>query len=152
MKICTKLFGEIEVQEDKIITFDLGIIGFNDFKKFMIIHELEKEDKNILWLQSLDEPDYAIPVVNPLSIVNEYNPIIEDEILNPLGNLNEDNMLVLVSLTVPSDITKMSINLKAPIIINAETKAAIQIIADNEAYVVKYPVYEKLKALKKDGE
>lgn len=152
MKICTKLFGEIQVQEDKIITFNLGIIGFNDFKKFMIIHEMEKEDKNILWLQSLDEPEYAMPVVNPLSVVSEYNPIIEDEILNPLGNLNEDNMLVLVSLTVPSDITKMSINLKAPIIINAETRTAIQIIADNEAYVVKYPVYEKLKALKKDGE
>lgn len=152
MKICTKLFGEIQVQEDKIITFNLGIIGFNDFKNFMIIHEMEKEDKNILWLQSLDEPEYAIPVVNPLSVVNEYNPIIEDEILKPLGNLNEDNMLVLVSLTVPSDITKMSINLKAPIIINAETRTAIQIIADNEAYMVKYPVYEKLRALKKDGE
>ena len=52
MKIQTKWFGEIDTTEDKIITFEKGIIGFEDFKKFTIVVDAEKESENtIMWLQ-----------------------------------------------------------------------------------------------------
>lgn len=89
-----------------------------------------------------------MPVVNPLDILPDYNPQIEDELLKPLGNLEPDNMLVLVTITVPSDLTKMSVNLKGPIIINADNKKACQVIAEGEDYSVKYPIYELLKKRK----
>jgi flagellar assembly factor FliW len=54
MKIKTRLFGEIDIDEEKIITFDMGIIGFDQLKKFTLIHESEKESKAILWMQSID--------------------------------------------------------------------------------------------------
>ena len=57
-------------------------------------------------------------------------------------------MLVLVTVTVPSDLTKMSVNLQGPIIINADTKKACQIIAEGEGYDVKYPIYELLQSRK----
>ena len=44
MKVQTKWFGEIEVSDDKIITFDKGIIGFEDWKKYTLVYDAEKEE------------------------------------------------------------------------------------------------------------
>lgn len=146
----TRIFGDIEVDENKIITFDGGIIGFPELKRFMLIHDRENEKKHISWLQSIDEPDFAMPVIDPLKLVEDYNPIVEDELLSGLGKLLPEEMLVLVTMTIPKDITKMTVNLKAPIIINAASLKAGQIIVDDEKYVVRYPIYDILKS-KKEG-
>lgn len=152
MTIITKLFGEVEVDENKIILFSQGIIGFPELKRFMLIHDSESNG-NIRWLQSIEEPAFAMPVIDPLHIMPEYNPNIEDELLKPLGTLDENNMLVLVTITVPKDIEKMSVNLRAPIIICGDNYKACQVITDDEQYVVKYPIYTLLKELKeKAGE
>lgn len=149
MEINTKNFGAINIEEDKIIHFTGGIVGFPELTEFALIHDEEKEAKNsIQWLQSMQEPAFAMPVVDPLAILPDYNPQIEDELLKPLGELGADNMLVLITITIPSDLTKMSVNLKGPIIINADNKKACQVIAEGENYSVKYPVYELLKARK----
>ena len=148
--IHTRIFGDIEVDANKIITFDGGIIGFPELKRFMLIHDRENEKKHISWLQSIDEPDFAMPVIDPLKLVEDYNPIVEDELLSGLGKLLPEEMLVLVTMTIPKDITKMTVNLKAPIIINAASLKAGQIIVDDEKYVVRYPIYDILKS-KKEG-
>ena len=80
--IHTRIFGDIEVDANKIITFDGGIIGFPELKRFMLIHDRENEKKHISWLQSIDEPDFAMPVIDPLKLVEDYNPIVEDELLS----------------------------------------------------------------------
>lgn len=152
MMIQTKLFGEIEVSEEKIITFVSGIVGFPELKDFLLIHDSEKES-SISWLQSIQEPAFAMPVINPLTIVPDYNPEIEDELIAPLEITDQEQMLVLVTITVPVQIKEMSINLRAPIIISGETRKACQVIADGEQYAVKYPIYDILMAAKeKAGE
>ena len=149
MEINTKNFGVIDIEEDKIIHFAGGIVGFPELSEFSLIHDEEQEAKrSIQWLQSMQEPGFAMPVVDPLMILPDYNPQIEDELLKPLGELEADNMLVLITITIPSDLTKMSVNLKGPIIINTENRKACQVIAEGENYSVKYPVYELLKARK----
>ena len=147
MNIETKLFGTIEVDESKLIVFVNGIVGFPDLTDFLLIHDSEGNG-NIKWLQSVQEPAFAMPVMNPLNVKEDYNPSIEDELLKPLDIKDENDILVLVTVTVPKDIEKMSVNLMAPIIISGETKKANQIIVDQEGYVVKYPIYEILKAAK----
>lgn len=153
MKVETKWFGIIDIEEDKILTFDKGIIGFEDFKNYTIIFDAEKEDEtNIMWLQSMDEPTLALPVMKPEMVYPEYDPIVEDEIINSLGsNIQEAHLLVLCTLTVPSDLTKMTCNLKAPVIINIDTRKGVQLIADNSDYQVRYPIYDILNT-EKDGE
>lgn len=149
MKVETRVFGEIEVEEDKIITFPNGIIGFPELTRFTLIYDKERgDDAGIRWLQSLQETDFAMPVMDPLLIKDTYNPEVNDELLEPAGNVDADNMLVLVTVTVPSDITQMTVNLRGPIIINAEEKKACQIIVDGEDYPVKYPIYEIVQARK----
>lgn len=154
MTIQTKLFGNIEVDEQKKISFENGIIGFPDLKNFLLIFDEEKKDEaTISWLQSIEEPGFAIPVMNPLLANTSYNPTVNDELLEPLGDLDPNEMLVLVTVTIPADVKNMTVNLKAPIIINAITRKACQIVVENEDYTVKYPVYEIFQAKKeKAGE
>lgn len=147
MKIITKLFGEIEVDEEKLISFPQGIIGFPEIKDFLLIHDSETKG-NIRWMQSIQEPAFAMPVIDPLTIKSDYNPCIEDELLKPLGDVKEEDLLVLVTITVPHEVEKMTVNLRAPIIINGENRRATQLIIDDEQYAVKYPIYEALKEAK----
>jgi flagellar assembly factor FliW len=63
-----------------------------------------------------------------------------------------EDILVLVTLTVPKELEKMSINLQAPIVINARTRKAAQVIVDTEQYPVKFFIYDILQKMKKEGE
>lgn len=149
MKVNTKNFGEIEIADEKIITFEGGIVGFPELTQFALLHDEEKgQDAGIHWMQSLQEPAFAMPVMDPLNVVPDYNPEVEDELLVSLGDITQENLLVLVTVTVPSDLTKMTVNLQGPLVINAETRKACQVIVDGEQYKVKYPIYELLKARK----
>ena len=153
MKIETRIFGEIEIDDSKIIRFPGGIIGFPEMTDFALIHDEEKgKDAPIRWLQSLQETQFAMPVMDPLIVSRDYNPEVEDELLNPIQIENPEELLVLVTVSVPRDITKMSVNLQAPIIINAENKKAAQVIVDTEIYPVKYYIYDTLQQMKKEGE
>lgn len=153
MKVQTKWFGEIEIGEEKVITFEKGIIGFEDCKKFTIVYDSEKgKDAAIMWLQSLEDASLAIPIMKPEYVREDYDPIVEDELIHSLGeNIQEAELLVLVTLTVPSDIKRMTCNLKAPIIINADTMKGIQLIADNSDYLVRFPIYDLLNEKKGKG-
>lgn len=152
MNITTKVFGEITIDDDKIIHFPSGIIGFPELTEFALVHDEEKGAGSIHWLQSMQEPAFAMPVMDPLIVMPEYNPEVDDELLKPIGELIPDELLVLVTVTVPKDITGMTVNLKGPIIINAAEKKASQVIVEGENYTVKYPIYDILNLKKKAGE
>lgn len=147
MKIQTKVFGEIEFSEEKIITFVNGIVGFPELKRFALLHDEEKgTDAGIRFLQSLDEPGFAMPVMDPLAVKPDYDPHVNDELLAQVGNITQSNLLVLVTVSVPADLTKMSVNLQGPVIINAEEHKGCQIIVENKEYPVKFPIYDILHA------
>lgn len=149
MKINTRIFGEVEIADDKIITFDNGIIGFPDMKHFTLLHDEEKgTNAGIRFLQSIDEPSFAMPVMDPLVVKPDFDPEVEDELLTCVGQLTSENILVLVTVTVPSDLTRMTVNLQGPIIINVDERKACQIILDGGEYPVKYPIYDILQARK----
>lgn len=149
MKINTRIFGEIDIADEKIITFENGIIGFPDLKRFALLHDDEKGDGvGIRFLQSIEEPTFAMPVMDPFVVKEDYAPEVDDELLATLGNLTDENLLVLVTVTIPSDLTKMSVNLQGPFIFNADERKACQIILDSAEYPVKFPIYDILQARK----
>lgn len=146
MRLRTKIFGEIDITEDKIITFENGIIGFPDLKHFTLLHDGDKgPEVGIRFLQSLEEPAFAMPVMDPLVVRPDYDPKVNDELLAGLGNLTPDNILVMVTVTVPSDLTKMTVNLQGPFVINVDERKACQIIAEGNEYPVKFPIYDILQ-------
>lgn len=147
MKLNTKIFGEVEIADDKIITFENGIIGFPDLKHFTLLHDEEKgTGAGIRFLQSVEEPAFAMPVMDPLVVKPDYDPQVDDELLASAGKLTADNILVLVTVTVPSDLTKMCVNLQGPFVINVEERKACQIIVEGGQYPVKFPIYDILQA------
>ena len=152
MFIKTKIFGDVEISDDKILTFEDGIIGFPELKHFTLIHDEEKgKDAGIRYFQSIEEPAFAMPVMNPLMVCEDYNPQVSEEFLSSLGNITDENIVVLVTVTVPTDLTKMTVNLQGPIIINSDEKKGAQIIVEGGDYPVKFPIYEILKS-RKEGE
>ena len=151
MQILTKIFGEIMIDDDKIIQFPNGIIGFPDLTDFTLVHDEDKGTDSIHWLQSIQEPAFAMPVMDPLIVCPDYNPEVDDELLGVIGEIIPEELLVLVTVTVPKDLTKMSVNLKGPIIINAAEKKALQVIVEGDEYQVKFPIYDILNQ-KKAGE
>ena len=76
MKADSRIFGKIEIEDDKIITLEKGMIGFPDLNHFALIYDEEKEKKynSIMWLQSMDDPDIAFPVMMPHIVKEDYNP------------------------------------------------------------------------------
>lgn len=150
----TKFFGEVELDDEKILEFPNGIIGFEEYKNYAILYDIEREDETrISWLQSLDEPLLALPVVDPFAVTPEYAPMIEDELLKPLNDPADEDLIFLLILTVPSDMKKVTANMKAPIIINAKDRKGVQLVVDNADYPVKFNVYESVQRMKeKAGE
>lgn len=150
----TKFFGTIDIEDEKIIHFPMGIIGFENLKNFALIYDSDREERSkISWLQSMDEPLMALPVINPIDIMEDYAPIIEDELTKIIGAPADADILIFVSMSIPSDITKMTANLKAPFIINTVDRKAMQVIVENQDYEIKYNVYDAIERLKaKEGE
>ena len=90
MKADTRLFGEIDIQDDKIIKLKEGIIGFPDLQNFTLIYDEEKKEKGgVKWLQSMDDPEFAMPVINPLDVKPDYRPTVNEEELKILGDMPE---------------------------------------------------------------
>ncbi|MCR5415219.1 MAG: flagellar assembly protein FliW [Pseudobutyrivibrio sp.] len=150
MRVKTRLFGEIEIAEEKVINLVHGLIGFPDMKRYTLIFDEEKKDKgNIMWLQSLDETDFVMPVMLPHLVKADYAPAFGAGTLEPLGELNDENTYVLVTVRVPKDPKEASVNLKAPIVINTDTNIGDQIIIDGDE-PVRYLIHDSLHG--KDGE
>ncbi len=150
MKLKTQIFGEIEIDEKKKLVFEQGVIGYPDYKEFFLLYDIEKEGKSLVsWLQSAEDECFALPVINPLVVEEGYNPTVEDEILASLGSV-EDEFAVFTTIRVPEDITKMTVNLKAPIIVNITTQKCCQIIVEDQGYEVRVPVYDILKSKKEE--
>lgn len=150
VEINTKAFGKVAIEDDRLIRFDHGILGFPDLKDFTLIYDIDKgNESTIKWLQSIQEPNFAMPVMNPDLVIPGYTPVFNKELLTPLGgNLDSENILMFVTVTVPKDITKTTVNLKAPIIISIDNRKAVQLICDDESYSIKHGIYEDLMAKK----
>jgi flagellar assembly factor FliW len=128
---------------------NLFFYAYGTTEKAPVIYDEEQgTTAGIRWLQSLDEPGFAMPVMDPLVVKEDYNPEVDDELLKNIGKVTADNILVLVTVTVPSDLTKMSVNLQGPIIINVDECKACQVIVDAEECPVKYFIYDILQARK----
>ena len=126
MKINTRQFGEIDFNPEIMINFNSGIFGFENLKNYLLI---KAEDDFFYWLNSVEEPEIAFPMVGVRVIDDKY----------PLENDNEAFGIV----TMNQDILKISINLKAPVYINQSNKTGFQKILDNEKYPVNYNLFKE---------
>ncbi len=129
MEIETLRFGKIPVQEEKVITFPKGILGFARNKKYILFPH--SEGSPFYWLQSIEDGDLAFVVMNPQLVKPDYSVDVEENQLKDLSVGQSSDLEVMCIVTIPrSNPDKMTINLLGPIIINSQNRCAAQIICD----------------------
>lgn len=144
MFLKTKHFGEIDVPEEKFIEFAEGLPGFEELRRFTII-DSKDEDSPFKWLLSVDVPEIAFIIANPFLIVKDYDFELSENDVKKLSIEKAEDVAVYSVIVVPEQIEKMSMNLKAPIIINSRNKRGAQVILDTDKYTVRHYILEELR-------
>ncbi len=140
VKFNSTRFGELAVEEDKIIIFPNGILGFPDVKRFIVLdYEGEVPFK---WLQSVDDPALAFLITDPHTIKPDYQLSLKVNEIADLGNGDENDMAVLVILTIPEGKPEgMTANFRGPLVVNSKTMKGKQIVLQDDRYFIKHPVF-----------
>lgn len=142
MKINTLRFGEIEVEEERIFEFVLPIIGFQDVKKFVIL-DLNK-DSFFKWLQSVEDPTLAFPIVSVFSLNVDYSVDLQDSVVEKLKIENVESLLVMNIASIPQENPQgTTLNLLAPLIFNLNERIAGQVILSGSGYDISFPLFKK---------
>ncbi len=140
MKVETSRFGSIEIDDDKVLTFPKGILGFPEDRRYALLPHDEKSP--FFWLQSLDSPELAFVVINPALILEDYSFEIPTDMERDLDlrEPGQAEVLVLVSFRQGSDgkPSSLTANLLGPLVINVENRKAMQAVLDPKRYPVRY--------------
>ena len=144
MKIETTRFGEIEIDEGKILFFTTGILGFPQAKRYVLIPH--RENSPFMWLQAVDVPELAFVVIMPRLFFPEYQPQIPYEAREELHLHKGDEMDLLAIVTIPREAPEeMTVNLLGPIVVNVTRRLAKQVILDARRYPLKEPLMPRLQ-------
>lgn len=138
MKFISKIHGEIEYKENNIITFRKGLPGLNELKKFILLDLQEYEPFKLL--QSLENDDIAMIVTSPYDFFKDYEVKLSEETIKNLQIESPEQVIILTTVTLNSDVKKITTNLQGPIVINTSNNLGEQIIIDNSKYKVKSPL------------
>lgn len=141
MVFISKIHGKLEYEEEDIIIFKKEILGFDNKEKFVLV-ELE-DYKPFKLLQSLEDEEVGLILTSPFEFYDDYKVNLPEETLNRLNIDNEEEVLLLTTITLSSDPKKITTNLKAPIIINKKANLAEQIIIDDSKYNIKHPLIKE---------
>ncbi|EPD49588.1 hypothetical protein HMPREF1210_03035 [Paenisporosarcina sp. HGH0030] len=142
MKIQTTRFGEIEVEDSSVITFNKGIPGFEEYKKYALIPAAEKGESPFFFLQSIEEVEVNFFLVDPFSFFKEYDIKLEEQMVDRLELKGPTDAIVLTTVTATGEIKDATTNLKAPLVINNNRQLGMQIVLDNKDYLIKQPLFQ----------
>lgn len=133
MKINSRQFGEIEIDEQKIVEMPLGIPGFRDKKRYVV---LQKEETIPFFLfQCVDDPNLSFVVLDPVQIFPDYT-IEKDDLKKVVSwDLEKDEISCFVIVTIPDGNPEgMTANMMAPLVINNRAKQGLQYIIEGSSY------------------
>ena len=141
MEFNTKFHGVIEFSEKDIVTFQKGLPGYEKLRKFVVIPIVDNEFFQIL--HSIEHEETGFVVVSPFDVEGDYEFKIEDDELDILKIKATKDVKPWCIVTLNSNPKAITVNLKAPIVINITTKLGEQIILDDEKYKIKHPLFKE---------
>jgi flagellar assembly factor FliW len=143
ISVSSQALGHVEIDASTAIQFSDPMAGFADCRRYALIAHTKpdgSEDNSVAWLQALDAPFHAFVVTDPWTIVPEYSPEISDSDAEELGLSSFEDARVFAILTIPGDAKEMSINLRAPIVVNVAKRLAKQVVLLSDEYTTRHPV------------
>jgi flagellar assembly factor FliW len=142
MRLVTLRFGELEIPSEKVIDFPKGVLGFEQFHKYVI---LQREDSEpFRWLQSLEDPNLAFVITNPVHFFPNYKLEMHIKELSDIEVMEESNVETYVIVTIPKDIAQMSANLQGPLLINTDIGLGKQVVMVNGPYTIRHYILDEL--------
>ena len=153
MRIKTKFFGEIDIDEEQVILFPFGVYGFEEYTRFVLLHDEEDDTGIFRWLQCVDEEILCFTVMEPGLVCGSYSPKLPENTLRKLGadeenlDANGEDIIYIVITVICDEIEKSTVNLLSPIVINSKNKVAAQVILEsyepqNSAYKTKHRIFD----------
>lgn len=143
MEIDTKPFGTIEIDKDKIVTLQDGLLGFENREEFVIIGR--EEEQPFEWLQSVQDGSLAFVVCQAHTILPDYQLSILREDLEDIGADSEEDITVYLIVVVPDDPDEMTVNLKGPVVINGGNYVGKQVINQVDEYGVRHRLLDEIE-------
>ena len=145
MKINTRKFGEIEIDDDKILTMPEGLPGFPGFEQFVLFED--QKTAPFCWFQSIEAPNLSLVVMNPVVFKPDYQLDLQG-LVESRGwkDVKPDELLIFVVINIKEGKQEKSItaNLMGPLVINLNTKEVIQMAINDSDYSHQYDVFESL--------
>jgi flagellar assembly factor FliW len=142
--ILTKHFGEVEYETADVLTFPVGLPGYPDDKRFLML-DMEDTNETFFWLQSIDDGEVCFPMMDVYKAIPDYDPRVDPEELFDLGPIQGATLEIYNIAVIPEEVIKTRVNLRAPVIINRATNMGKQIICANEEYSIRHMIMEDLK-------
>lgn len=138
MLVQTTRFGEVEVDDQRVITFAKGLLGFPRYKQFVLMEQ--GDDSYFFWLQSIESPDLAFVVTDPSLFVPTYKVPIKTDQMRELGIESIDEAQVLVIVNKRD--TLLTGNLQGPLVISVTDKLGEQLVLSDRRYTTRVPLIE----------
>ena len=145
MQIDTIRFGLVDVDESKLLEFDDGIPGLEEYRKYALLQF--EESYPIIWLQSVDDGVICLPVMDTFSVLPGYVFDLDDSDVKDLQLKGPEELYVVTVLVIPEDIQGMTANLAAPIIINTALGKAKQVMLGGGDYNIRAPIFADICAM-----
>lgn len=143
MKIQTSRFGEVEIAPNDTLEFAEGLLGFGQLRRFVLLDD--PNDEIFAWLQSCESPEIAFPVLEPELFMPNYAVELSKSDLDSLGLGQVSDGRLLSIITIPSDPTQMTANMKAPIVMNTQKKSARQCVLQDNSLQIREPIFSRLQ-------
>jgi flagellar assembly factor FliW len=134
MQIQTKQFGPISFEEDAILAFPDGIFGFEHLRRFIVIDQDEIEP--LRWLQPVDDPSFAFPIIEPYLVWPEYRLKLTPPDRTAL-DLGRAEPIVFALVTVPEIPELMTANLIGPLVIHPDRRQGMQVVLHDSGYTTR---------------
>ncbi len=144
MIIQTSRFGQVQLNNEDIITFSEGLLGFQDLRTFVLLDD--PNDDIFAWLQSCESPAIAFPVLEPELFSETYKINLSKSDLEILQLPDSKKARAFCIVTIPDDPTMMTANVKAPIVVNVDKKRARQCVLQDNHLAIREPIFTKLQA------
>ena len=145
MRVKTKAYGELDVDERQLVSFPAGLLGFEQFKDYVL---LDARQKPFFYLQYLDVAELAFILIDPFLFRSDYAVDVGDEELAGIGLRSPEEVLVFAIVTVPGDGGGATANLMGPVIINKTNRRGMQAVLADPRWKVKHDIMAELAASK----
>lgn len=139
----TGRFGKLTVGDDEVIHIPQGILGFPEFTRFCLVDA--GDETLILWLQSTEKPEIAFPMLEPKIFKPDYSARLSAAELRELKLENINQSAVFNILTIGEDVTAMTANTKAPLVVNLKQQIGKQVVLQENDYSIKHPMFKELR-------